>query len=88
MKTCGYIIPRQHDSIGQREDYYLAECILRDGHKGPHLVRTPEGRFFSWEFDENCNCEDCLDHEDSNNRCYLYWEVPAGEVEDSLKNRE
>jgi hypothetical protein len=88
MQECGHIVPRQFDVVGYREDGYLAECILAEGHKGPHLVRTPEGQFFSWEFDEKCNCEDCLDHEDSNNRCCLYWEVSAEDVEDLLKNQE
>lgn len=87
MQECGYIIPRQRESVGPREDYYIAECVLAEGHEGPHLVKTPEGKFIGWEFDEECHCEDCLDYSDSNNRCYIYWKV-SDENAQALLNRK
>ncbi len=86
MQECGYIVPRQTDSVGYRDDYFIAEYILPEGHKGPHLIRTPEGEYMGWEFDETCRCEDCLDHSDSDNRCYIYWKVSKEDAEALLEN--
>lgn len=85
---CGHIVPRQTDIVGHLcEGDYIAECILVDGHRGPHLIKTPEGNFFSWEYDKKCTCEDCLSNEDPCDRCYIHWTVSAEEAEELLKNR-
>jgi len=68
---CGIIAPRQHDIIGYREDNYLAECILQSAHNSPHIIKTPEGKFFAWEDDYECDC--CEFDEDE--RCTIYWEI-------------
>jgi hypothetical protein len=89
MNECGHIVPRQTDLVGHfYERSYIAECILQEGHKGPHLIKTPDDKYFGWEFDEGCNCEDCLDFTDSDNQCYIYWKVPKEDAEALLKNRE
>jgi len=54
--TCGIIMPRQSDVVGHRGDCYLAECIRNSDHLEPHVIRTPEGKFFAWEDDMECGC--------------------------------
>ena len=88
MITCGHIVPRQSDIIGFESSGYIAECVLPEGHKGSHMIMTPDRRFFGWEYDEGCTCEDCLDHRDSNNRCCVYWKVSNLDAESLLKNRD
>jgi hypothetical protein len=68
--SCGIIVPRQEDIIGESADYF-AECIRGRGHSGPHVFLTPEGKYFSWEDDWKCGC--CKPEEDS--RCYVYKEI-------------
>ena len=68
---CGIIVPRQEDIIGDRDGSYFAECIRRRCHSGPHVFLTPEGRYFSWEDDWDCDC--CTPEEDD--RCYVYQEI-------------
>jgi hypothetical protein len=68
---CGIIVPRREEILGSREDGYLPECILNQNHKGPHVFKTPEGKFVAWEDDWDCKC--CESHEDS--RCYTYFEI-------------
>lgn len=68
---CGIIAPRQSDIVGHRGDGYLAECILPYGYHDKHLVRTPEGKFFVWEDDWDCDC--CKPDEDD--RCYVWKEI-------------
>ncbi len=70
-ELCGIIVPRQEDITGDRHDGYLAECILKACHNGPHVFQTPEGKYFSWEDDLDCGC--CKPEEDD--RCYLYQEI-------------
>ena len=67
MSSCGIIPARQENIVGYTEDYF-AECILPVGHVCPHIVRTPEGRYFQWEEDWECECcgpeevDRCYDH--------------------------
>ena len=77
MNRCGIIIPRQREVVGDREDCYLAVCILLEKHSGHHVFETPEGECFGWEYDEDCEC--CCT-EDTGDSCYLYWPIS--------KNRE
>ncbi len=81
---CGIIAPRQDELVrGEREDGYLAECILPHGHRGPHVVKTPEGKFFAWEDDWDC---DCCEPEEAD-RCYIHWEIEEAEIPKLLKRR-
>lgn len=67
---CAIIVPRQEDIVGCRDDY-LAACIRESGHRGPHVIMTPEGKYVAWEDDWTCGC--CSPEEDD--RCYTYWEI-------------
>lgn len=74
--TCGIIAGRQIHLVGDREDGYLAECIL-PAHPGIafHIVRTPEGELFFWEEDQDCDCG-CQEPEaDPGERCYSYGQI-------------
>ncbi|MDO8529948.1 MAG: hypothetical protein Q7S10_00860 [bacterium] len=73
---CGIIAPRQHEIVGDRDDGYLAECILAPFHTGPHAIKTPEGNFFAWKDDWNCGC--CEPEEPD--RCIIYWEIQEREI--------
>ena len=69
--VCGIIAPRQSEVVGHQDDDYLAECILMRCHQGPHVIKTPEGRFIAWEDDYNCDC--CQPEEFD--RCIIWWSV-------------
>lgn len=84
MDTCGIIAPRQNGMIGYREDDYFAECILETGHLCPHIIRTPEGKYFQWEDDFDCDC--CSFDEDD--RCYIYSEITEAEANKFIEERE
>jgi len=83
MVTCGIMPVRHRDIIGDREDNYLPECILPHDRTCPCLIKTPEGRYFQWEDDDDCGC--CPPEEDD--RCYLYWEVTKEKAEELLQGR-
>jgi hypothetical protein len=68
---CGTIVPRQHDVIGERDDGYLAECILERNHLGKHMFTTPEGISYEWEDDASCGCCDG----ETDEPCYVFWRV-------------
>jgi hypothetical protein len=76
-RTCDVIIPRLFDvtfkSSCDYEPVYLGECILKQYHKGPHEIVTPDGKRFGWK-DDFDGCEDCVS-EDSMDRCFIYWEI-------------
>lgn len=82
MGLCYIIAPRQHDIVGHRDDDYLAECIRVRNHDGPHLILTPEGEYFTWEDDWECDCCDALTDEP----CYDFGQISAEEAE-LLKGR-
>lgn len=75
--TCGIIVPRRDHVIGTlRKDGYLPQCILAQGHHTPHVFKTPEGKFFAWEDDMECDC--CQPDEDE--RCYIWWEIQEEDI--------
>ena len=80
MDTCGIIAPRQSDIIGYREDKYLAECICPKHHLSPHVIKTPEGRYFDWEDDWECGC--CEPDEDEH--CYTFGEITEEEAQEYI----
>ena len=80
MPICGIIAPRQEDIVCYRADGYLAECILSQGHFCPHVIKTPEGKYFEWEDDSDCDC--CSADED--NPCYVYQEITKEEADKLL----
>jgi hypothetical protein len=47
----------------------------------PHLVKTPEGKFYIWEDDDNCDC--CRPGDDD--QCYVFSEITEAEAELLLK---
>ncbi len=76
---CGKIVPRQQEIVGDWDGKYLAECILLSHHSGHHVIKTPEGKYFAWEDDSGCNCEDCQTDE-PDKWCYIYWELSQEEI--------
>ncbi|MFZ1987550.1 MAG: hypothetical protein WAV21_00750 [Minisyncoccia bacterium] len=57
------------------EDMTSLECILPIGHPGMHVMRHPDGGYFEWGWDFECEC--CrLDEE----RCTIYREISEEEV--------
>jgi len=89
-EICGIIPPRQDEMVEALGDGYLAHCILPNGHLGQHLVRTPEGKYFSWEFDLDCNCNSTgaiarmFGNKDGDNGCYVHNEIDKKEAEGLL----
>ena len=79
---CGIIVARRTNILGDRMDGYLPECILKQAHNGPHVFKTPEGKFYQWEDDYTCNC--CTSDED--HRCYVYSEIQEKDI--SIDERE
>ena len=73
---CGVIVPRQHEVVAYRDDDYLAECILLRSHSGPHVIKTPEGRFIAWEDDYDCECCQPEDFD----RCITYWFIQEKDI--------
>ena len=70
-RSCGVIAPRQHEMVGYRDDAYSAECILKANGHTVHVVRTPEGKFFAWQDDPDCEC--C--EPDDPDHCYEFWKI-------------
>ena len=65
---CGFIAPRQEEMVGDREDGYLAECVLPKSHEFErHVVKTPDGEIFSWQH-SGCDCCKPWDPD----RCYEF----------------
>ena len=84
-ETCGIIVIRQREIVGERDDHYLAECILKNNHLGSHLIKTPELRYFVWSNDYACGC--C--RPDEEDRCYTYGEITPEEAKELLsKDKE
>jgi len=81
--TCGIIVSRQRDIVGDHYDNYLAECILPDAHLGPHVIKTPEGKLFAWEYDWNCDCCKL----DEYGWCYMYWEIEESDIPNLFKKQ-
>ena len=75
---CSIITPRQDGMLGvpNADSGYLAECILLDCHDGPHVFKTPGGKYFAWEDDWSCDC--CKPDEED--RCTIYWEIKEEEI--------
>lgn len=78
---CWIVAPRQEKIVGRRRDGYLAECILPYLHEGAHVIQTPEGRYFSWEYEEDCDCCEPGEHE----RCYAHEKIEECQVLALLK---
>ena len=74
--ACGIIAPRQDEMVGVRTDHYLAECILASRNHDLHVIKTPEGKYFSWEDDLECGC--CAPDEDD--RCTSFREITEQEA--------
>jgi len=75
-EACGILVSRQEDIVGYRNDNYSAACIMPNGHIGPHVIKTPEGRYFSWEYENDCGC--C--EPDDPSRCYDHRELMRHQV--------
>lgn len=77
--SCAIWPPRPEDMLGFRPEGYEAECILENGHLGPHVLKTPEGGYIAWEEDTECGCEDCRS-DDWGDHCVVYWEIQEADI--------
>lgn len=86
MPRCDYLISNR-DVV--RGDYLTIpkghkisrECLRLVEHHGPHLIKTWDGFYVTWEQDL-CpigECEDC-DNRDSSGGCLAYREVSSAKV--------
>lgn len=82
--TCGVIPPRYKEDIGLRDDGYLPECIRPLHQMDPHVFQTPEGKYFVWRDDWECDC--CTHNEED--RCYVIGEIPEVEALKLIEGRE
>ncbi len=72
LPICNYLAPRQEETFGIETNVHLAQCILPSHPDYPvHVVKTLEGKYVAWEYEENCRC--C--EPDDPDRCYDHWEV-------------
>ncbi len=78
MRICSIIPPRREDIIGNRTDGYLGDCILPGAHFCPHVIKTPEGKYFEWSDDNDC---DCCDHGVEDDQCYTFCEITEKEFQ-------
>lgn len=51
----------------------ISGCIKENGHLDAHLFKATDGRFIEWEYDDECDCDSCLNDEDG--QCIIYDEV-------------
>ncbi len=76
--TCGKIAPRQWQMTGYYpSEGYLAECILKGRNHDIHVIKTPNGKFFAWEDDWECDC--CDPNEED--RCTIHWEINEADIQ-------
>jgi hypothetical protein len=61
---CCILFPRRVDVNDQ------TGCLKDIGHEGAHLCENEYGEQFEWEWDEECNCEDC--QEGGMDQCIVY----------------
>jgi hypothetical protein len=75
MNMCHIIAARRDSMPGLRlPEGYLPSCVMPDRHENlgyPHVFKTPDGQYYSWEDDTDCGC--CEPDEDS--RCFSYEEI-------------
>ncbi len=76
---CGIIMTRAIDISWEFDNHYgpPVECILHRSHSGPHVVRTPSGKFFAWEYDFGCT--DCIEDADEC-ECCTFWEIKESDI--------
>ncbi len=78
-EVCGIIAPRQEYMVGYdrfEQEGYFAECIRMRAHFGPHLVKTPDGKYYIWESEDDCGCCEI----DDPDRCFICGEISETEA--------
>lgn len=88
MEQCFTIVPNFDRLLSLPEDFSL-ECLLLDGHKGPHLVKRSDGKYFVWEQDNEC--EGVLDPDSpcyEYCECFVFWEIAEAEALQMLANNK
>lgn len=82
-RTCQILITRLEGDM-HIEDSCETACLRLHPHwTGPHVFKTKDGRYFSWEDDE-CGCCEPEDTE----RCFVYEEISETEALKLLKKRD
>jgi hypothetical protein len=84
IQICGIIPPRHRQVIGYRRDGYVPECIRPSHQMEPHIFLTPEGKYFAWQDDWDCDC--CTPEEED--RCYVVGEISEAEALRLIEGRE
>jgi len=79
--SCGTMVPG-HTTRMFGSDCRGIECILPSNHNGPHIIRTPDSKYFAWETDYDCDC--CEPEASSYDRCCVYWELASEDVQKAL----
>lgn len=86
-EICGIIAPRQEDPLNYdlfENKGSSAECIRTYAHFGPHLVKTPSGKYFVWESEDDCGCCEI----DDPDRCFTFGEITKEDAEKLIKGQE
>ena len=60
-------------SAGNDEEVHK-QCLRPEGHEGPHLIIDHFGQYVAWEYDKQCQCEDCRS-EDPHDWCLVFWRL-------------
>lgn len=80
---CLYLLPEKELSLVRWNDP-LPSCLLEEGHKGEHLIRTSYGGYATWaHFTEACGA-DCACLHDTNYigfECFYFGEVTHEEAQ-------
>ena len=75
--TCGIIAPRSNQMLGFCDipKGYLAECVLKENHEGPHVFQAPDRSWVAWEYDLECEC--CRSDDEG---CTFYEEIGEKDI--------
>lgn len=52
----------------------ISGCLKAHGHLDHHICKTKEGDLMAYDYDFECNCDDCKT-DDINDMCIIYWTV-------------
>ena len=87
MSICG-IFPPFEDSFLNLDRSFSGECILKEGHSGPHVLQAFFDRWTAWELYYGCDCrEKGLLDGDEDCECYTSWPVSGNELAALLREK-
>ncbi len=77
-QDCLQILPSSTRLVDAGE--YSPECFLKRGHRGQHLVQLRNGKFVSWQPDDQCGCR-----EEGCDCCVYTADLELAEVEQMIE---